>query len=743
MSAGVERTVGGPVKKTLLCLGLALAALTPPASRADVGPPAHLRISEREPGLFVTEWRVPRVLPPKAVPVPDLPETCEPVGDYSVEVQARAWLFTQDWRCDTGLAGEPVGMRFPFADLALTTVVRVNLLSGDRFAHVLTPGEGSWRLPKGTAAPDRLRDAARAVVLGAAHVFGSWAHLPFVLAVGLLGGIRRSIRVVTAFTLGQLLGAAAAVPAPGLGVVPAEIAIGITAALLAREALRVDQQRRRLVTLAAVAGVVHGLAIGTMLVGSLGGGTAGIVMQLLALLGMDAGHLVGAAGVAALAALVTKHHVRTPARKGLVYASGAAGVALALGLALGGAVAEPKAGQFDVATPEQQSAGRGATGTGSRRLAPAAPDAPIQSYLVIEPFEVRHEAMLRLGGLAETLGPNPYSIIEVDDQAALSERITSFVLDRVAVRVDGVDLPGIARRVDFMMVDATGALPRTTPVPESMSEAVVGVVVTYPTAGMPREVSLTWDPFPTAMETIPATMIDPESVVTATLSVVEPALIWENTLVEDPIPTVAAVAVEPLRLPVPLISLPLLAAAVIVLIVGSRRRRVELSIATTRVVLALALVVGPLARTTVALPASAAGAPSERQARRILAGLLPNIYRAMEYRDERLIYDRLAVSVTGETLTEIYLEQRRTLELEERGGAQARVEAVEILDAKEIERQETGFHVRSTWTVGGMVTHFGHRHFRQNRYDARIAIVPLAGTWKIRSIEVLEQDRLR
>ena len=122
---------------------------------------------------------------------------------------------------------------------------------------------------------------------------------------------------------------------------------------------------------------------------------------------------------------------------------------------------------------------------------------------------------------------------------------------------------------------------------------------------------------------------------------------------------------------------------------------------------------------------------------------MPNIYRALEFRDEATIYDRLAVSVTGETLTEVYLEQRRALEIEERGGAQARVEAVEVLEASAIESRDTGFEVRSVWTVGGMVTHFGHRHFRQNRYDARIGIVPDAGTWKIQSIEVLEQGRLR
>jgi hypothetical protein len=101
------------------------------------------------------------------------------------------------------------------------------------------------------------------------------------------------------------------------------------------------------------------------------------------------------------------------------------------------------------------------------------------------------------------------------------------------------------------------------------------------------------------------------------------------------------------------------------------------------------------------------------------------------------------VSVTGETLTDVYLEQRRALEMEERGGAQARVETVEVQDAREIERAGEGFFVRGEWTVGGMVTHFGHRHFRQNRYYARVGIEPVDGTWKIRSIEVLEQERLR
>jgi hypothetical protein len=729
--------------RTLLGAGIALVALIPILALADVGPPAHMQITEREPGLYAVQWRVPKALPPRAVPAPELPETCSAVSDREVEDQGGAWLFTREWRCETSLAGQVVGMRYPFPDLALTTVVRVDLLSGDRFAHVLSPGEGPWRLPEGTGAPDLVLGARRALVAGLSHVLGSWIHLAFLLVLGLLGGYRGPIRLVSAFTLGQVAGALGAGLATGIGVVPAELGFAVAVALIAREVLRPAEERRRLPALAAAAGLVHGLGIAALLAGGLGEESGSLAAQLLAVLGMDAAHLVGAIGVTALWALLARRPAGARAQTSVAYTAGAVGVALAIALAVGGGASEPGAAAPSFQVGTGSAAGPTAGVAGSRRVAPAVPDAPIQSFLSVEPFEVRHEAMLRLAGLAQELGLDVESTLEVASQPAVAERLTELVLGGAMVQVDGEYPEALIRRVDFMTVDPTGALPRPNPVPEPVAEAMVGVVVAYPIPGIPDEVSLSWDPFPTVTEVIPATVIDPESVASSTLSAEEASLIWENALTEDPIPTVDAVEVEPVRVPVPLLSLPLLALSAILLVVGIRGRRRTLNLAIARVVLALAFLVGPPVQTAVALPGSAGRTPSERQARRILAGLLPNIYRALEFKDEATIYDRLAVSVTGATLTDVYLEQRRALEIEERGGAQARVEAVEVLEASEIESRDAGFEVRSTWTVGGMVTHFGHRHFRQNRYDARIGIVPDAGDWKIESIEVLEQERVR
>lgn len=715
--------------------------LVPLVARADVGPPAHMQVTETSPGRYVVQWRVPKALPARAVPAPLLPETCRPVGERSVVDQPAAWLLSREWRCEGGLAGKEVGIRYPFGDLALTTVIRVDLLSGDRFAHVMSPGEGPWSVPEGTAPPDPVLGAQRAVMAGAVHATG-WIHLAFILVVALFGGFGLPVRLITFFAGGQLAAVVlstlfgAALPAG-----PAAIGLAIGVVLLARESLRGEDQRRGLIGLVSAAGLVHGLGLGALLAEDLGAG-ASLASQVVAVLGMDSVHLVGAGLLGLVLARAGRAAARSRVRKGLGYALGMGGMAFAFAVASAGQVSTAPAGGADGILP--QGAASGTAGpAASQRLAPSSPNAPIQSFLAVEPFEVRHEVMLRLAGLSVALGLDPEGTLATADQSAVADSLVSMVLGWTGVTVDGVPVEPLVRRADYMTVDPTGALPRTNPVPEEVATAVVGVIVAYPTAGMPDQVWLEWEPFPEVVSELPATVIDPENTSSDLLSVSSTVVRWENALVEDPIPSVAAVEVEPTRIPIPWLSLPLFVLSVLLLARTLRGERRGRSFAFARIALAGALLVGPVARSAVAVPGSSGRTPSERQARRILSGLLPNVYRALEFRQEEAIYDRLAVSVTGETLTEVYLEQRRALEMEERGGAQARVETVEVQEARDIESTAEGFSVRGEWTVGGMVTHFGHRHFRQNRYDARVGIEPVDGTWKIRSIEVLEQERLR
>ena len=125
------------MRRVATSVALITLALLPLLVLGDVGPPVHLLVSERQPGRYHVQWRVPKALPARAVPTPVLPESCEPVGNRDVVDQRDAWLLTQEWRCSEAIAGQPLGMRYPFRDLTLTTVIKVDLLSGDRFAHLL------------------------------------------------------------------------------------------------------------------------------------------------------------------------------------------------------------------------------------------------------------------------------------------------------------------------------------------------------------------------------------------------------------------------------------------------------------------------------------------------------------------------------------------------------------------------------------------------------------------------------
>ena len=146
----------------------------------------------------------------------------------------------------------------------------------------------------------------------------------------------------------------------------------------------------------------------------------------------------------------------------------------------------------------------------------------------------------------------------------------------------------------------------------------------------------------------------------------------------------------------------------------------------------------------IALPIPFADAPrlAANQTEALLGGLLHKVYRAFDYRDEQAVYDTLAHSVSDNLLTDIYLETRRGLEIENQGGARARVLDVEVVAVESGEFRKDGFDARCTWIVSGSVGHWGHIHQRRNRYDASFTLSANGGTWKISALELLHEDSL-
>ena len=377
-------------------------------------------------------------------------------------------------------------------------------------------------------------------------------------------------------------------------------------------------------------------------------------------------------------------------------------------------------------------------------------DAPLMTFLYVEPYEIRFEILMRLKELASwmQLEVPAQAPIEADLQARLLEQIGRFLVQQSQVRIDGATSRPLLDRVEFVRVTPQGIQSLNASQKLTLPTALVGVILAYVTTGPPQEVTVDWTHFNERITSIPATVIDPVSQLPYEVTAAQPTLRWAN-LLEDynyQVATIDAIAAQAAnRLEIPALGILLCLAAALIAGFGGRLGLGGVS-RIVAVVLLFALAVGGRShgRVTVHNPFEPAYQLPEAEAIQILQGLLKNTYRAFDFRAEEDIYDKLAVSNSGDLITEIYLQNRRRLVMEEQGGAHAKVQDVQLLDAVQVGPPARGqeFTFQCLWRITGTVNHWGHSHQRRNQYEALIAIQPVEESWKITALDVTEERRL-
>lgn len=363
---------------------------------------------------------------------------------------------------------------------------------------------------------------------------------------------------------------------------------------------------------------------------------------------------------------------------------------------------------------------------------------PIMSYLSVEPFEVRHEILVNAGAALELIGevdPRMGSIPETE-QEALKKQILDLFERSTPIEIDGIQSEPVLTRIDFVTLTPTGVFIREEAVRESLEEGILGISLVYETETLAKNINIDWQLFAETIEFIEATTVDPFGGTTLVLTPEENELIWQASLSGYTVPQVEEVAIEQPRLPVLSVLLFLIAIA---LLVKSRKQYKTIAIA----LIGIALLTYPIIRFPLNISFINQWRPSEERSAKIIGGLLTNVYRSFDYRNEEAVYDRLAISVMGDQLTKTYIEQRKGLEIENRGGASAKVDDVEVLEVHNVISGEgVDYGIETSWTINGSVSHFGHMHYRQNRYRAIIWITPEDGNWKIQNIEMIDEERL-
>ncbi len=366
---------------------------------------------------------------------------------------------------------------------------------------------------------------------------------------------------------------------------------------------------------------------------------------------------------------------------------------------------------------------------------------PMTGFIYVEPFEVRKEIIVRPFDIQRRydLGLEGVEIITAEMQADVKRGIVRYLERYFRLTIDGQPVEARLDRVNFLARTLRNSVVVDgQDIP--MLPAMVGVIYVVPTQGFPHEVEMDWDLFTERMQIIPASTVDQAGPLPVFLEPAFSTLRWENFLKFPELPTLTDI-----RRP-PDVAQSLAhwgqwifgIIAALALFMAFRTFQDQRKLHTSAVVVFLAAT----ALAAWSMKTWNDVRMDDARLRELAGGLLHNIYRAFDYRGEEQVYDVLAKSVTGNLLNDVYLETRNGLELANQGGAQVKVKNIEMLEARQIGENDDGLQVEARWNVAGSVGHWGHIHRRTNTYHARLTLRDMDGTWKLTSLDVLEEERL-
>jgi hypothetical protein len=368
--------------------------------------------------------------------------------------------------------------------------------------------------------------------------------------------------------------------------------------------------------------------------------------------------------------------------------------------------------------------------------------APMSGFLYIEPYEVRKEIVVRASDLQHwvDLGLEGRETIPVELQDTLKRRAAEFLRGHQPVEIDGASIEPELARVNFLERTLRTSRVVDPPVELDAHAAVLGLIFVYPTDGLPERVTMQWDLWNERIQQIPAAAVDQAGPFPVLLEPDFAELEWQNFLQSPELPTLVEILPPPSAVArgLRILRWLLLGAGIAMglrTLWGLRGDADFTPIRAAAPLLALAIA-------GAAFWGARDAGLSQARTREVVSGLLHNVYRAFDFRDEEQIYDVLARSVDGDLLTQIYLETRRGLELASQGGARAKVKQIEMVDLEAEATDAGSFVATATWNVAGSVGHWGHVHERRNRYRAELRVAPVEGAWKLMDLEVLEEERL-
>lgn len=372
----------------------------------------------------------------------------------------------------------------------------------------------------------------------------------------------------------------------------------------------------------------------------------------------------------------------------------------------------------------------------------------VYSFLYIEDYEVRHEILVPLLTLEASvpLAHKDPDFVEVAEQDAAKPAIEQYFQKANPIKIDGIAVKPTVQRLDFYGLDFKDFAQKGERKRVSVSNARVGIILSYSTKSPPNSVELTWDMFNKYVWGAQTVVFAYDQTHSQLFSPYQKTYQWSNPgrPAVVPVDKVSQLLPPLRRWSIPLVSVASMGIGLLAALILIRRPLVASGFILVGAVLAAVLL--PFGRIEVQNPLALSPRLDDAQARSVFETLHKNIYRAFDYRDEQSVYDSLEKSISGPLLEKTYLAIREGLVMQEQGGAVSHVTGVHIVDGKLLPpssdaKDPRAFDYQVVWDVDGTVEHWGHIHTRTNEYEGTFTVEPEGDAWKISALDVTGQKR--
>ena len=204
-------------------LTLALMTLLVQNTHAHEARPLSIVINEITTNVYVVDTKIPPSVSVSNHPQILMPGFCKSKGNL--------------YHCSQDISGSSIIINYPQFNPAISTLIRVNRLSGEKFTALLGPKESAWIFP---AKETKSGVASQYTTLGIGHILGGIDHLLFLVGLLLIAKSRKRILMaITGFTIAHsitlILSAMNLVRLP---VAPVEAIIALSIVFVAAEIAR-------------------------------------------------------------------------------------------------------------------------------------------------------------------------------------------------------------------------------------------------------------------------------------------------------------------------------------------------------------------------------------------------------------------------------------------------------------------------------------------------------------------------